>query len=315
MEMNRDKSQTPDPHAAETSSSPSKPEGLPRLLPDLSCDCHLHILGPESQYRFSEERQYTPMDARVPEAMAMLNGLGCTRAVIVQPSVYGVDNSCTIDAMEEFPIQTRSVIVIPADLPPTELAGLHEKGVRGIRLNGTQWSVENLVDCFSAHRAQFEMMQDLNWHIECFIGAHTHSVLPRLADSSNLDLVLDHFGGPLGQNETIENRITVLDQLLGSGRIWLKISGYYRLKTGEKEPTPFARLIEYLLKYHSHRLIWGSDWPHTPDRQDRQKFRNTPLPFQNIDIYGSMAFLLNYIEDQKVIDRIFIKNPETIYQF
>ena len=136
-----------------------------------------------------------------------------------------------------------------------------------------------------------------------------------MADSSNLDLVLDHFGGPLGQNETIENRIAVIDRLLGSGRIWLKISGYYRLKTGEKEPTPFARLIEYLLKYHSHRLIWGSDWPHTPDRQDRQKFRNTPLPFQNIDIYGSMAFLLNYIEDQKVIDRIFIKNPETIYQF
>ncbi|MGI9380778.1 MAG: amidohydrolase family protein [Methyloligellaceae bacterium] len=314
-DMNSSKPETSVSRSAERYSSQSKLDDRPPLLPALSCDCHIHILGPEAHYKFSEERQYTPMEALVPDAVNMLSGLGCTRAVIVQPSVYGTNNSCTFNAIEQLPISARAVIVIPADILPGKLQILHEKGARGIRFNGTHWSADNLENQFSAYSKLFESMKGFKWHVECYIGAQTHSVLPRLVEKSQLDLVLDHFGGPMGRDESIENRMSALDQLINTGRIWIKISGYYRLKAGEKDPHTYSLLMEHLITHHAHRLIWGSDWPHTPDRQDRPQTINTRLPFQAIDTYGSLALLLQHIGDQNAVDRIFVKNPEEIYQF
>jgi len=64
-----------------------------------SCDCHVHVIGPKQRFPLARERSYTPKDAPVRDLAAMLRRLQVTRAVVVQPSFYGSDNSCTLDAM------------------------------------------------------------------------------------------------------------------------------------------------------------------------------------------------------------------------
>lgn len=293
----------------------SEYERPPRPLPNLACDCHIHILGPDSRYPFSTKRQYTPMDASVPEAMQMMTKLGCTRAVIVQPSVYGTDNSCTLDAVDTFPISARSIIVIPPDIQADHLIQFREKGAQGIRLNGTHWNSKEFEQRLFAYEPLFDQMKQLDWHVECFIGSQIYPAMSRVIESSDLNLVLDHWGGIFQENETIEERINDLDFLMRTGRVWIKLSGPYRLRDSDVQSKWYAPLLNHLLKNYSDRLIWGSDWPHTPDRLERQKYQNTRLPFQNIDTCRLLETLLSHIQDSDLCNKIFIKNPEYLYHF
>src|SRR3954465_4275172 len=76
-------------------------------LPPGATDCHAHICGPASRYAYFEGRIYTPADALLSDYQQMLDTLGVARAVLVQPSVYGTDNSAMLDAMKTAPDKLR----------------------------------------------------------------------------------------------------------------------------------------------------------------------------------------------------------------
>src|SRR6202521_4651349 len=112
----------PDPHPA-----------TPKFkFPPLTCDCHAHICGPQSLYPYIPERIYSPPDALLPDYGHLLRTLGCTRAVLVQPSFYGTDNSAMLAAMKAAGPDVRGVAVI-ADTEG-EIEALHAAGIRGARL-------------------------------------------------------------------------------------------------------------------------------------------------------------------------------------
>ena len=84
------------------------------ILPELACDCHAHIFGTPDAYPFAATRGYTPPPAPVSHYLAMAATVGLERVVIVQPSVYGYDNRCTLDAVEQNPRRySRRVDVLP----------------------------------------------------------------------------------------------------------------------------------------------------------------------------------------------------------
>src|ERR687892_137208 len=60
-------------------------------------DCHLHIFGSPERYPFTPSRSYTPPEAPLAAYDKLATDLGLDRMVIVQPSVYGTDNRCTLD--------------------------------------------------------------------------------------------------------------------------------------------------------------------------------------------------------------------------
>src|SRR5260221_11964850 len=68
-------------------------------LPPDACDCHTHVFGPAARYPFAAKRAYTPPDASVASLLELQRTLHLGRVVIVQPSVYGTDNRCTLDGM------------------------------------------------------------------------------------------------------------------------------------------------------------------------------------------------------------------------
>ena len=84
------------PPCAAHDPAPRKP-GL--VLPNLACDTHAHVCGPESQYPYWPGRIYTPPDALPSQYGHLLQVLGVQRAVLVQPSVYGSDNTAMLDAL------------------------------------------------------------------------------------------------------------------------------------------------------------------------------------------------------------------------
>ena len=64
-------------------------------------DCHVHIIGPQAKYPMVPNRPYTPPEATVAQLQAWHARLGITRSVLVQPSFYGTDNSCLLDALAQ----------------------------------------------------------------------------------------------------------------------------------------------------------------------------------------------------------------------
>ena len=96
------------------------------------CDCHTHVFGPAARYPFSPDRAYTPPAASVEQLVSLHDSLGIERVVIVQPSPYGTDNSCTLDAAKRLGRCARAVVVVDET---SDLGEMHRVGARGIRVN------------------------------------------------------------------------------------------------------------------------------------------------------------------------------------
>ena len=82
--------------------------------------------------RWSPYRAYTPPQATVAQLKALRTRIGISRNVIVQPSFYGIDNSCMLDAMAELGPSARGIAVVAPNTPLQTLRELDAKGVRGV---------------------------------------------------------------------------------------------------------------------------------------------------------------------------------------
>ena len=65
----------------------------------------------------------------------MIAVIGIERAVVVQPSVHGLDNTATLDAIKNSAGKFRGVGRIDDKTPKSELQRLHDNGIRGVRFN------------------------------------------------------------------------------------------------------------------------------------------------------------------------------------
>jgi len=91
-------------------------------LPPLSCDTQAHICGPPDLYPYYAERIYTPPDSLVADYQHQLSTVGVDRAVLVQPTVYGTDDSAMLDAITTAGPQFCGVAVVTDDIAEDDLA-------------------------------------------------------------------------------------------------------------------------------------------------------------------------------------------------
>jgi len=104
-------------------------------LPPGACDCHAHVFGPQDGSPFLPGAAHIPPDALPQHFAGMPRTIGCRRAVLVQPSVYGTDNGCMVAAMESGIFAFRRVAVIEETIGDAALEALHPAGVRGVRID------------------------------------------------------------------------------------------------------------------------------------------------------------------------------------
>lgn len=272
-------------------------------LPPLSCDCHAHICGPADKYAYAEQRIYTPPDALLPAYLNMLGRVGIGRAVLVQPSVYGHDNTVLLRALKEASIPCRGVAVVDKSVTDTNLHILHQAGVRGIRFNLVDVRDPSGRIDLNTVRTLAERVRPLGWHTEFLLHADEYPEMDILFDNFPVDVVFAHMGYLKPPLSIINKGFQALLRLLQKGRCWVKLTGPMRI-SGEEMPyqdvTPIAReLIDIAPK----KILWGSDWPHV---KISKKMPND----------GDLVNLLTeWIPDADVRRQILVSNPEKLYNF
>ncbi|MDH3294612.1 MAG: amidohydrolase family protein, partial [Acidimicrobiia bacterium] len=114
----------PDPHPPTAFTPPPK-----------ACDAHCHVFGPADRFPFAPNRAYTPPDAGIDKFGALQERLGLSRAVFVQASCHGTDNSAMVDALRGGKGRYAGVAMIDESFTDADIADLHQAGVRGTRFN------------------------------------------------------------------------------------------------------------------------------------------------------------------------------------
>lgn len=278
---------------------------------DTAIDCHIHIVGSADTYPLDAKRRYTPAPASTDAYWQAVSETPVSRTVVVQPSFYGTDNTCLLDALRVFGPRARGVAVMDiAELDDRVLQDFQTAGVRGLRLNvlssrtGATPLAETLGQVDAALRGS-------GWHIQVLCDPTDFDFLCRQQESMAADLVLDHFGF-LRPDGTEEERAGLL-RLVGAGA-WVKLSGTDRLTRG-KDTDWFQVLANEIAALAPDRVVWGSDWPHTPLHGAVSPERVEPVPPRPVNTAGLFQTAESWFEDPTMRRRLFRDNPERLYDF
>lgn len=273
-------------------------------MPALACDTHAHVLGPAAQYDYSPARVYTPPDCLPGDYRHMLDTMGITRAVLVQPSVYSTDNTAMLAAMKTDPQRLRGVAVVDPAISDVELKSMHAAGVRGVRVN--------IVDVKDRKAGSLPMdrlstlatrIAPLNWHMEFLMHADEFPDLDRTFADFPVPIVLGHLGYMKTALGLDNPGFQALLRLMQAGRAWVKLTGPYRISGA---PMPHADTVPFahaLLKANAERVLWGTDWPHV--------MHKGAMP-NDADIAD---LLLAWVPDAAQRERVLVSNPARLYGF
>ena len=286
-------------------------EPLPAFrAPPLSCDAHFHVFGPADRYPHggvNEKLRYVPPLAPLPDYLELARHFGIERFVFVQPSAYGRDNSCMLDAMREIGIaRCRGVVDVDEDVSDAVLAEMDKLGVRAIRIN--QSPIKPYEAGFAATWSKrIERIDarcaELGWHVDFLNpGWLTEELLP-VFGRMRCPCTIAHMGMFLAKDGPQQRGFQkMLDALRhGDGRMWVKFTGTYRMGTlpDMADVLPMARA---LIEAAPDRLIWGSDYPHL-------SFADKVGSVQLFNLLGDWA------PDEATRKSILVDNPAALFGF
>ncbi|WP_429500478.1 amidohydrolase family protein [Paraburkholderia youngii] len=227
-----------------------------------SVDTHAHVF--ERGLPLAQKRRYVPdYDATLDAYLAQLDTHGVSHGVLVQPSFLGTDCSYMLDALRRAPQRLRGVAVIERDCRIDTLTEMANAGIAGIRLNLIGHADQPLDRWVSAQTLAH--VRDLKWHVEVHAeAARLQGIVEPLLDAG-MNVVVDHFGRPdpdIGVKDVGFRRLL---RLADTRRVWVKISAAYRNRRQLRPDDHDAHEAFHFLKaaFGVHRLMWGSDWPHT----------------------------------------------------
>ncbi len=271
-----------------------------KKIPAGTCDCHIHFYGPRDRYPVAPTSPFPPPNAPVRKYREVMKSLGIDHVVVVQPSAYGKDNRCTVDAIAKLGPCARGVAVVDLDTPDAELQSLTAAGIRGVRFHMLPGGVLpwDILEDVAAR------VHDFGWHVQLQLDGRD---LPRYEDVLHRlpgALVIDHTGKFLEPVPTDHQGFQTLLRLIDSGRVWIKLSAPYETsKVGAPSYSDVGVLAKALIAAAPERMVWASNWPH-PSAQD-----NPP------DEAMLMGTLLEWMGDDETRHQILVDNPTTLYGF
>lgn len=282
--------------------APVLPERRPALqMPAGATDCHAHVFGPQSRYPLLPDTHFVPHETPWSSYAAMLRSIGCERAVLVQPSVYGTDNSCIEHALEAADgVALRAVAVVAPDVADAELQRLHGLGFRGIRINLASATKGLRLEDVSRLA---DRIRDLGWHLQFFANFNDQPEISALLSQLAVPVVIDHFGRIRARDGVQSPGLKALMHLLEHPNCWVKISAPYFISADFPRYEDIIPLAEKILKVAPDRVLWGTDWPHASAREKLQADADT------VDL------LSHWIPDDFVRHRVLVDNPQRLYGF
>ena len=177
-----------------------------------------------------------------------------------------------------------------------QLVQMREAGVIGIRFNWIK--KKSIPDISSAqYQALLGLVKELGMHIELFLEDQLQEIVVPKILASGAVLGLDHFGNP-DPSKGI-NSVAFQNTLRGlsDSKVWVKLSGPYRLGGVDIQP-----YLDALLKANSQQLVWASDWPWISHENQ----------FQYADC---IDWIKSGIDSPQIWEDIFIHNPKSLFHF
>ena len=274
--------------------------------PPLSCDSHFHVFGPADRYPYGTDLRYAPPLAPLKDYLDVARRLGFERFVFVQPSAYGRDNACMLDAMRDIGAVCRGIVDVDENVSDRTLAEMHTLGVRGVRINvspvkppapGFSATMLPRIKRLDARCAEF------GWHLDFLGPGWLIDELAPVFDRLRVPFTVAHMGMFLASGGAAQpGFLRLLERLRhGNGRCWVKLTGVYRMSQapGFADAAPMARA---LIEAAPDRLIWGSDYPHL-------SFADKVGSIELFNLLGRWA------PDETIRRKILVDNPRALFGF
>lgn len=268
-------------------------------VPAGACDSHIHVYGDPARFAYEPLANRAPPDVYLDDYLAIRDRLRLTRAVIVQTPFYGNDNACVLDVVARLAPDARGIAVVSSNVSDTELAALHEGGVRGLRF-GVELARGMRFDCLERMAAR---VAPFGWHIQY---RSTEKDLPDLEQRLrrlSVPVCIDHIGSIPPETGIDHPAFKALLRLVDAGRCWVKLSAPYQLsRSGAPDYADYRPQARALVAAAPERMVWGTNWPH-------------PRVSEKPDEADLLNVLADWTDDDATRNAILVNNPAELYGF
>jgi len=279
--------------------------------PPLSCDSHLHVFGDPINYPYSPEKRNSPPAVPLADYMAgyqdFARRCGIERMVFTQPSTYGRDNTCLLDAIKMCGGNARGIVDIDEHAPDAELARLSSAGVVGMRFNLGPPNRPREAGLMEKHLARLLRLDarcaEIGWQLDILSPSWLIVDMLEVYRKFKSNFTLAHFGMFLARDGAHQPGLLKMIDFLrnGEGRCYMKLTAPYRMATAPRyaDSTTIAKV---LIAAAPDRIIWGSDYPYL-SHADK---------VNSIDLFNLVA---QWIPDAATRRKILVDNPARLFGF
>jgi D-galactarolactone isomerase len=266
-------------------------------FPAGSCDTHMHFY--DHRFAAAPSAHLQPPDATVADYQRVQATLGLQRVVVVQPSTYGLDNSCQLDAVAQLGENARLVAVVDNQVTDAELDRLTRLGARGARFfmlpgGAVPWEIMPEVA---------KRIAPFDWHIQLQMnGRFLYQRTGELA-ALPVPVVIDHVGRFMPSVAVGDMQFDALLRLIDTGSCWVKLSAPYEMELDAAHRyEAVAALVHALVRHAPQRLLWATNWPH-------------PGQLDPPGLHDLHRLLLDWIPNARTRRQILVDNPAELYGF
>ncbi len=269
--------------------------------PPGACDAHCHIFGPGAVYPYAADRSYTPPDAPLARFKELQATLGLSRAVLVNASCHGTDNTVILDAIAQSGGSYRGVANVGSSISDAELAQLNDGGIRGIRFNFVQ-HLGGTPDMDVFHDL-VERIVPLGWHVVLHFDAADLLDFGAMLQSLPVPFIIDHMGRVPTRDGLDQKPFAILLDTARMDNCWVKICGAERISSAGPPFTDAVPFAQAVLEVAPDRTLWGTDWPHPNIK------RHMPNDGDLVDLIPL------FVPDAALRHKVLVDNPHRLYGF
>ena len=237
-------------------------------------------------------------DAGMDDYSAVQHRLGLHRHVIVQPSVYGLDNSLLVNALAVAGPLARGVAVVDDTVTDEELRFLVSREVVGTRFNLVQRGATRI----DMLRSVACRIQPFGWHIQLHMQPADLLEHQDLIADLPVPVVLDHWARVSTVPSLQTEVLACIDRLLECGNTWIKLSGAYIATASSAPHDDLAACAQRWADRRPDRLLWGTDWPHATEA----------VKPDDADLFDLLAYWLPGAAKRELV---LVDNPQRLYGF
>jgi predicted TIM-barrel fold metal-dependent hydrolase len=228
--------------------------------------------------------------------------LGLERAVLVNASCHGSDNTVIVDAIAQSGGQYRGVANADDSFTERMFEDLHRAGFRGVRFNFVK-HLGGVPDMREFQRI-IAKVKPFGWHVDLHFDAVDIPASTELLNGLPIPFIIDHMGRVPTKNGLEQPPFQALLELAKrNDKCWVKISGAERISSAGPPFTDAVPFVRALIEAAPDRLLWGTDWPHP------NIARHMPNDGDLVDLVPL------FTDDPAMQKRILVDNPHRLYEF